>query len=70
MKRKIAREVLSAHDSWLYELRQEGFTPDDFDFEETVDAVMEKIDHSKFPDEVNNCPEGMEDTWMDENRRK
>ena len=48
MERAKVREVLSAYDSWLCELRQEGFTPDDFDFEETVDATMKKIDHKKF----------------------
>jgi hypothetical protein len=49
MERKIVREVLSAYNAWLSELRNEGMTDDDFDFKETVDAVMEKVDHKKFP---------------------
>ena len=48
MERKIIREVLSARESWEYELRKEGFCPNDFDFEEMVDKVSEKIDHKKF----------------------
>ena len=48
MKKHVIKEVLSAYDSWLYELRQEGFTPDDFSFDETVDCVNEKVDHKKF----------------------
>ena len=49
IKRAEVREVLSAHSAWEFELRQEGFTPDDFDFEETVDAVMKEVDHKKHP---------------------
>jgi hypothetical protein len=49
MKRKIVREVLSAYSAWITEIHEAGMGCDDFDFEETVDAVMEEVDHKKFP---------------------
>ena len=48
MKKYIIKEVLSAYDSWINELRQEGFTPDDFTLDETIDAIDEIVDHKKY----------------------